>query len=179
MTQIPYRAPSMSFDQINAAAMHLRSSLQMLDVEVFPIIAVMEQILDQKLHLFELQAWDSEEMAGAEGYTDPMGEFIALSERHYIGACQGNRRSRWTAGHELGHWVLHSRRLLARVPDAAFLKPFENPEIQAHQFCAELLAPRHLILRSDTATDIADRFLISGDAAGKRLDFMRRRNLFK
>lgn len=78
-------------------------------------------------------------------------------------------RSRWTAGHELGHVALHARFLAGDDQESS------DMEAEANIFCAHLIAPdaglRHLWTPtgSPTASDIASRFRISVVAAARRL----------
>jgi len=61
---------------------------------------------------------------------------------------------------------------LARVAFEVALKIFERPELEAHQFAAELLMPRKFIDPSTPVAEIKRDFGVSEEAAKKRLKFV-------
>lgn len=68
----------------------------------FPIMEVLEKVLDNKLNFFDLIIVENQEMGSAEGYTDQLGKAIYLREDVYRRAWEGEPRDRFTAAHELG-----------------------------------------------------------------------------
>lgn len=86
-------------------------------------------------------------------------------------------RQRFTAAHEIGHFVLHKERVGNRVEDNYLLRSegFSNAlEAQANRFAADLLMPFELInqLIAEGVTDVASlakRLKVSEIAMGIRL----------
>jgi Zn-dependent peptidase ImmA (M78 family) len=106
----------------------------------------------------------------------PTGEYrIAVNLRHPL------TRQRFTAAHELGHYIYHRDLLGDGVGDArayrAVNSPRPNPKIrpiherQANSFAANLLMPRALIAAAGTNDPVAlaQRFGVSEEAMRLRL----------
>jgi len=136
-----------------------------------------EKVLYGSLDLIMFEVETHGRMNGAEGLTCPVGDFIQLREDVYIAACDGQGRARFTAAHELGHLILHSRQPLARIEPHEDIEPFRASEQQANQFAAELLMPPAFITRSDTPQEIAERHGVSISAATHRIDYLRKQML--
>jgi Zn-dependent peptidase ImmA (M78 family) len=152
-----------------------RRELGMGDIKYFPIIEILEQVLDLKLGIVRIEVEDDNVMGDMEGFTDPAGEFIRFSETVYRQAYLQRPRARWTAAHEAGHFFLHTRKPLTRVANKAdiqAIKPFECPERQAHQFAAELLMPRRFIRPNMLISEVMRDFGVSEEAAIKRIKFI-------
>lgn len=99
---------------------------------------------------------------GIHGFTDP-NRMASVVSIHLVDADDiGTRRfGRSTIGHETGHAILHARQFKKKRSEMKFfhnfnhldqllfrqqdLKPYENPEWQAWEFCKSLFLPRHLI----------------------------------
>lgn len=167
-----YRAPPVSWNRIAEMTDAFRQQLNLGDTKYFPIMEVLEEILDLRLGLVRIEVEDDRLMGNVEGFTDPSGEFIRFSEAVYLQACDDKPRARWTAAHEAGHYFLHARKPMARVASEVDLKPFECPERQAHQFAAELLMPRKFIDPSTPLHEVMRDFGVSEEAATKRLKFI-------
>lgn len=163
----------MSWWAIANEANSVRVKFNLSDDEKFPIIELLE-VMSNNLDQFELHIEEKHKMNGAEGYTAPDGSFIALSEDVYNGACNGNGRYRFTVAHELGHYFLHSNRLLPRAPKNHTLKAYELSEPQANQFAAELLMPRSMIIGNETSLQIMNKFGVSNEAAQLRLKYIQK-----
>jgi Zn-dependent peptidase ImmA (M78 family) len=168
-----YRAPPISWNRIAELTDSLRYQLGMGETKYFPIMEVLEQVLDLKLGLVRIDVEEDLRMGDIEGFTDPSGEFIRFSQSVYLQAWAQKPRARWTAAHETGHYFLHTKKPMMRVASQASLKAFECPERQAHQFAAELLMPRDLVDPSAGVTEIMCEFGVSEEAATKRLNFIR------
>lgn len=149
----------------------LRQQLGLEGEKYFPVIEVLEQILDQKLGIVRIDVEDNSVMRDMEGFTDPGGEFICFSEVVYRQAYLQRPRARWTAAHEMGHFFLHTRKPLMRVVDQS-VRAFECPERQAHQFAAELLMPRRFLQLDMDVHRVMSDFGVSEEAATKRLKFI-------
>lgn len=166
----------MSVVAVRGVADGLRSVLSLSNDPLFPVMTVLEEVLDNRLNVIRLEVWDDCDLHGAEGLTmrdDDGVDRIILPQSVYHGACNDDGRDRFTAAHELGHWALHSTCALARAQPEA-LRPFENSEWQANLFAAEALMPVSFIYAEDTPQDLVARFRVSLQAAELRL-----RNLAK
>jgi hypothetical protein len=173
MTDFALQAPPISWAKIASMTDYLRRELGLADVRYFPVIEILEGIIDQKLELVRVEVEDGALMGDMEGFADPGGEFIRFTEKVYREAYLGRPRARWTVAHETGHFFLHSGKPLARVAGTqSSVRPFECPERQAHQFAAELLMPRHLLRTDMTIYEISREFGVSEEAAEKRLRFI-------
>jgi hypothetical protein len=168
------RAPPTSWNRIAAITDSLRRNLGLDEVKFFPVMEVLEVVLDQELGLVRIEVEEDSIMGKTEGFTDPGGKFIRFSETVYRKAYNGHPRARWTAAHETGHFFLHTDTLLTRVSGKAIkdMKPFECPERQAHQFAAELLMPRKFIGPNTSIKEVMNDFGVSEQAATKRKKFM-------
>jgi Zn-dependent peptidase ImmA (M78 family) len=142
------------------------------DQPYFPVIDVIEKVLDRLVEGFDFLVGSEEEMEGAEGFTAPDGSFIMLHERVYVRACRGDGRARFTAAHELGHWALHTGVPLARPANPKSVKPYYLSEPQANQYAADLLMPARFIRPSDEPEDLMERFGVSYEAAENRLSYL-------
>lgn len=170
-----YKVAPRSWDEIARTADTLRIGLRLSSVPYFPIMDVLERVLDQMLGHIQLEVGSKADMGIAEGHTCPKGEFIELREDVYEGAWAGNGRARFTAAHELGHLILHSNAPLARARPGEEIASFRRSEPQANQFAAELLMPPRFFTPPDTAHQVAQRHGVSLEAARNRLQYLRNR----
>lgn len=165
-----YIVPPLSWDAIEDIAGNVRQVLKLQEVVRFPVMEVIERVLDQKLGLLEVQVGSRAEMGSAEGSTCPRGTFIRFRGDVYEAAWKGDEgRARFTAAHELGHWVMHANQPLRRVALRQRVAPFRRAEPQANRFAAALLMPFPLIKPDDTPLDLMLRFGVSHEAAEVRL----------
>jgi Zn-dependent peptidase ImmA (M78 family) len=169
--------PSKSWFQIRQLTDFLRSRLGQAENPRFPIMEMMERVLDQRLGLFLLLVQARAEMGTAEGLTAPDGTSIRLREDVYEKAWSGEGRARFTAAHELGHWAMHTNVPFARVDSKATPPGYMSGEPQANQFAAELLMPVCFISRDDTGRAVAERCGVSVSAAEIRLGYLIREGL--
>lgn len=154
---------------IRAEALNFRKMLKLSNEAYFPVMEVVEEILDQRLGLVELHVGTNEETKGAEGLTDPAGTFLMLRDDVYRLAWSGDGRARFTASHELGHWVLHTGQPLVLARQGQKVELFRQVEPQANRFAAELLMPAKFFSRSDSEEAIMERHGVSRSAAANRL----------
>ena len=171
MSELLYRASPISWNRVASMTDSLRQQLELENQKFFPIIEVLELVLDQQLGIVRIDVEDNEIMRDMEGFTDPAGEFICFSETVYHQAYQQKPRARWTAAHETGHFFLHTRKPLMRVVGES-VRAFECPERQAHQFAAELLMPRRFMRSDMDVHEVMSDFGVSEEAATKRLKFI-------
>ncbi|MEM5500761.1 ImmA/IrrE family metallo-endopeptidase [Ahrensia kielensis] len=118
-------------------------------------------------------------ITGQSGYFKNTGNGYEIG----VNATDGPQRKRFTAAHELGHYVLHRDklgpgehldRLYDKYADSNSASPFSySDERQANQFAADFLMPANLVSiyyqRGDAAQRIAERFEVSKAAADVRL----------
>ncbi len=173
-----YRVPPASWREIGDLTWKWRTALGLSDVPEFPIAYVLEHLLEQHFEGFYFDVAEPDEMAGgAEGVTAPDGSFICLRADVYEKLVKGDPRARFTAAHELGHFSMHTNIGLARVEPGEFVRPFEESEAQANQFAAELLMPESMVVATDTAAIIMDRFGVSHSAASHRLSYLQKKGM--
>jgi Zn-dependent peptidase ImmA (M78 family) len=170
-----FRVAPMSWDAISSSADDVRRALGLGDTQFIPVMDIIERVMDQQLELLEFRVGDRFHMGNAEGHTCPAGTFIELREDVYAGALAGDGRARFTAAHELGHWILHAKRPLARLKPNERPGAFERSEPQANQFAAEFLMPRQFFRRGDTAATLARRHGVSIHASELRIAFMEKK----
>lgn len=118
--------------------------------------------------------------AGASGRIDFDGFLCTIT----VNANEGPQRKRFTAAHELGHYLMHRDLIENRGHlDRLFGPPgLDNPEaplsprheVQANQFAADLLMPGHVIrqrydLDQDNVRQLADLMRVSPAAMKIRL----------
>ncbi len=121
----------------------------------FPIMNVLEFRLQKIFPDYVLDVQDAEVMGDDEGRVLAGSNTIIFRTDVYEGACNGNRRDRFTACHELAHFLMHRDVKLARARDDND-KIYVDSEWQADEFAGTLLmSPRHLHLfdSSDVAAD--------------------------
>lgn len=102
----------------------------------------------------------------------PTGSYIC-----YVSKSEPSVRQRFTAAHELGHFMLH-RHMIGDTLQDNFLLRAEGlsnaQEAEANQFAADLLMPRDLISKAmnegvNTVEGLAKRFGVSQIAMSIRL----------
>ena len=134
----------MSTDVIRAFAEKVRSAF-VEDTRIdFPIMDVLEFRMATLLDGFYIDVQDKDSMGPEEGRVVAGKNAIALREDVYAGAWDGNGRDKFTACHELAHFLLHRTVTFARMRDDAD-KIYCDAEWQADAFAGTLLmSPRHL-----------------------------------
>lgn len=172
-----FKAPAMSWGQVDAAADSVRQSFRLTDVPYFPVVDIVEKLLANRFEEISFEICTHKEMDGAEGLTCPRGKFIRIRGDVYDEACTGGVRARFTFAHELGHLLLHTdaEKPLARALSAERLKPFRSAEKQANRFASTLLMPAGHISPLDSPEALMERFGVSRTAAGYRLDDLEKR----
>ncbi|UZW54975.1 ImmA/IrrE family metallo-endopeptidase [Sphingobium sp. JS3065] len=171
--------PPRNWNAIEKSAQDWRAAFKLEDVAHTPITDMLEKVLDLRLGVFNLVIEESSVMGSAEGYTDPNGEFIMLREDVYRGACAGDRRDRFTAAHEFGHWAMHTNVPLARATSDRKIEPYRLSEPQANHFASALLMPAQFFSAWDTPQTVMDRHGVSYQAACHRLDYLNRKGMIK
>jgi len=113
---------------------------------------------------------------------------MLLSERSYELLCDGHPRPRYAIGHELGHAILHTGKLIRlaelNVQSQAAMHrgstdhpAYRDTEWQANAFASAFIVPAIGIKaindelgRSATAAEISQHYGVSAEAAAYRLD---------
>ncbi|QTG16558.1 ImmA/IrrE family metallo-endopeptidase (plasmid) [Agrobacterium tumefaciens] len=177
MSSQNFVVPPRSWDSIGQVADQFRRNLGLESTPYMPVIDILEKVLDNQLNFVRFEVGDDHDMGGAEGLTDPNGEFIIIHQDVYEAAVNGDGRARFTVAHEIGHLFLHTGIPLARASNDGSIKPFRMSEPQANQFAAEFLMPRHLSLRHYSRAELCTVFGVSEEAASNRIKFLQSRGL--
>lgn len=117
-----------------------------------------------------------EPLSGCEARVLGYGDRAVIT----VDAASSSTRQRFSAAHELGHWLADRGRVahhLCAERELAAVGPGTSPEQRANRFAAELLLPAAMVrahLRGapvglETAHSLADRFRTSLSAAAVRL----------
>jgi Zn-dependent peptidase ImmA (M78 family) len=176
-SSIDFVVPPRSWDNIHSVAESVRHGIGIGHLAHVPVVDVLEKVLDYQLGMVRFEVGDYAEMAGAEGLTDPNGQFIQIREDVYVAAVAGDGRARFTVAHELGHFFLHTGIPLARSFKGDGVDAFRKSEPQANQFAAEFLMPRQQLWRGISASDIARNHGVSDEAARNRIRYLSGKNL--
>jgi transcriptional regulator with XRE-family HTH domain len=156
--------PAMSTSTIRAFAEKVRSVFVDDDRIDFPIMDVIEFRLGLIFDGFYLDVRDKESMGEDEGRVIGGTKGLALREDVYERAWNCNGRDRFTACHELAHFLIHRTVTMARTRENTD-KIFCDAEWQADTFAGTLLmSPRHLGLFSNS-DDAAEQCKMTGAAA--------------
>lgn len=136
--------PPMSTESLRDFADKVRSVFVEEDRVEFPIMDVLEFRLGVIFDGFYIDVRDKESMGEDEGRVVGGTNGLALREDVYEKAWDGNGRDRFTACHELGHFLMHRTVTMARTREDTD-KIFCDAEWQADTFAGTLLmSPRHL-----------------------------------
>jgi transcriptional regulator with XRE-family HTH domain len=136
--------PALSTDIIRGFAEKVRSAFVEDGQIEFPIMDVIEFRMGMIFDGFYMDVRDRESMGEEEGRVIGGTTGLALREDVYEGAWRDNGRDRFTASHELGHFLMHRTITMARTCDDSD-KIFCDAEWQADTFAGTLLmSPRHL-----------------------------------
>lgn len=194
---------SYSYEKLEARAAHVRSCLQVAPAAPLDAVKLFEELDEVAIVRADGQAiplyGGVEALAGSDGYARFNAERnvleILASEATYDLLEARHPRAAYFVAHELGHCVLHTEQLvrLAKMPtvaqQAAFHRGrtphqvFQDTEWQANAFASALLMPAAGLLEIEKRHGsidenlIADRFAVSYEAAGYRLDLFRKRRL--
>jgi transcriptional regulator with XRE-family HTH domain len=156
--------PPLSTNIIRNFSDQVRDVFVDADTIEFPIMDVLEFRMSVIFEGFYLDPRDAAFMGKDEGRVIAGTNCIALREDIYEGAWNGNRRDRFTACHELGHFLMHRAVTMARTRGDDD-KIFCDSEWQADTFAGTLLmSPRHLPLFAN-AEDAAKECKMTSHAA--------------
>lgn len=142
-----YIADPLSRKKLRKMANNLRKSFSLENELSFPIVNILEFLVNKGLLNFEICS--IEEMGTKFGETIPSQNLIKIREDIYDKACEDDGFSRSTLGHELLHWLRHGENTVSfcrREEDLSKRRAYEDPEWQANCFSGELLVPKHLVI---------------------------------
>ena len=111
--------------------------------------------------------------------SDINGALVCVDDRHYIVVNRLHRRERrrWSAAHELAHYLVHRHRLTPIVCSEAPPHDMVEMEIEANAFAAELLMPPAWVSswwsRTGHVARCAEPFGVSVTAMRLRLEELR------
>jgi hypothetical protein len=136
--------PPLSNHVLRAFSEQVRSAFVAENQVEFPIMDVLEFRMEKFFAGFYVDVVDRQTMGGDEGRVIAGVNAISLREDVYEAAWAGNGRARFTACHELGHFLMHREVTLARTrTDSEEI--FRDSEWQADTFAGNLLMScRHL-----------------------------------
>lgn len=130
----------------------------------FPIVSVLEWGMLQIQPTFVFDVQEKDEMGDDEGRVPICGNELILRRDVYERACNGVGRDRFTACHELGHYLMHRRVRLARVRGDDD-KIFRDAEWQADTFAGTLLMSPRYASNFSGPDEMADACMASPRAA--------------
>lgn len=135
------------------------------------MIEILELSLPQLVEPYSFLIAELED--GVEAYTRFKPAQIVLTTSVYQALVDKVPRARFTAAHELGHFVLHAKaKDLHRAPidhiENGRLKAFCSAEWQADTFASRFLMPTQLVRTCSTALDVMKKFKVSQQAAKRR-----------
>lgn len=167
---IPFRrrrgifVPAMSYEKLFTFSDKIRSLFVDDAVIEFPIIKVIEHRLTKIFPDFIFDVLEQNEMGQDEGRVAIGRNELILRNDVYEAVCRGDRRARFTAGHELCHFLLHRNISFARARDDSD-KIYYDSEWQADVFSGSLLMSIRHIDKYDSPQHAAELCGISQAAA--------------
>jgi hypothetical protein len=161
-----------SRSEIEQTALSWRIAFQCEDSWSPDIINILEHVVPELDEDFLLRVGSRSKMRDELGFTNFSPPEIWLREDIYDAALRGDGRSRFTAAHELGHFLLHTgvgKPRLAIVT-AEIQSSRRISEAQANCFAAAFLMPAHIVRQFSSASELAQCCNVSGQAAQNRMD---------
>jgi hypothetical protein len=156
--------PPLSFERIRVFADKVRSAFVEEGEVEFPIMDVLEFRMEVLFPGFYVDVREVEEMGDDEGRVVAGESAIALRLDVYRGAWFGNRRDRFTASHELGHFLIHRHVTMMRARDDNN-RIYCDSEWQADRFAGCLLMSVKHLPMFDDPNDAAEQCSIRSAAA--------------
>ena len=147
-------------EEISNAAREIRKSISN-EKGYFDVLRYVENVLPTTMCNFSMLIVDKEDaentginIEGVQGLTvveDNGGITMYIPQETYDSARRGNGAARYTVAHELAHVIMHSTEAatMARLEAPRYERynsdKRSDPEWQANEFAAELLAPAMLL----------------------------------
>jgi hypothetical protein len=154
---------NLSEEAIETAANKLRGLLKMEYVCSMNMGTVLDRLQKKSPKGFKVIVSSSLELAGAEAFMDCEAHKMHLSQKVSAELDVSYSRSRFTAAHELGHYVLGHSGNTKRNPDKdTYLTPRQKlQEREADIFASLFLVPTSLARSSASPEEIKERFQVS------------------
>jgi Zn-dependent peptidase ImmA (M78 family) len=157
--------PPLSGSQIAQIANSIRRDMK-IQADGFPLVQFLELAMPRIFPGFALEVGTKDEMGLNHGLTIPIEKVIRLREDVYDGLTRGVGRDRFTAAHELGHYIMHRGvPIVFHRAEHGELKTFKDSEWQANTFAGDLLMPREAFMTCESLEEVARRFGVSLQAA--------------
>lgn len=164
MSMQSLEVPPLSRKQLFDSAALVRRQLRVTE-DYLPIVQILELVLPKIIPEYFFDVLQREEMGPNHGLTVPSENAIYLRQDVYDNAVDGQGRDRFTAAHELGHYLHHKDVPIKFHRSATPLKAFRDSEWQANTFAAALLMPPERMALCKSLSEVADRFGVSLQAA--------------
>jgi len=165
---VHYKAKPISRKELSSLARDLRKMLGFENRMYFPILHFIELLpkLDKN---FDLEIVGISELPeGTEALTYPDESKMLIREDVYLDAEAGRGRARFTLAHEMLHYLFHSEQNISFARSKMDVPKYMDPEWQADEFAAELLAPGYLI-KDMSVEEVSNKFGISYQCASIQL----------
>ena len=130
----------------------------------FPIMDVLEFRMESLFPGFYVESCEREVMGGDEGRVVSGQNMIMLRRDVFDDASRHVGRARFTACHELGHFLMHRQVVMARVREDSH-PIYRDAEWQADEFAGRLLMPLSQVKSFASAADAARKCGMSPEAA--------------
>lgn len=156
--------PAQSRANLEDLAGKVRSKFCREDEAKIPIVEIIELHFPKIIPEYVFDVRDIAEMGGDEGRVIIGDNSLILRRDVYDGACNGETRARFTACHELGHYILHQSVALAR--SRSDQDPvYYDAEWQADTFAGFLMMSKAHASTFASIDDAAERCGMSAQAA--------------
>lgn len=159
------RADGISRAELREIAFQFRKKFQCDNILIFPILDIIDQLVDLDLLSFQIVEDNNEIFQKNEIARYSLGDnTIYVTESVYIECINGVGRSRYTITHELAHYILNKLVGLTVIQEEDKPKSYEDPEWQADTLCAELLVPFEMT-EGFTVMELIEKCNISEECA--------------
>jgi Zn-dependent peptidase ImmA (M78 family) len=171
--------PYLSEEQIEEAARNLRIKLG-IDQQTNPDMMTVIVKLKHLNAIKDYRRVPDEEMPDDLAAFDPDERVLRIRESTFLAMNGNNPRARFTIAHELGHmWLRHKRTRHRNISGREIEKivpTIKRDEYEADRFAGSFLAPAHLADHRLTASQIAQRFIMSLKSAEIRKEELERQH---
>ncbi len=164
MSMQSFEVPPLSREDLFSLARSVRATLKM-NKDYLPVMHILEVVLPKMYPDYHFAVLGSAVMGNNHGLTVPSENAIYLREDVYDGAVAGNGRDRFTACHELGHYLLHRNVQMKFHRSTEKIKPYLDSEWQANTFASALLMDEGGMLTCRSIDEVMNRFGVSYAAA--------------
>lgn len=149
--------PPMSNKGIRELAGEVRRVFVTDEDLAFPVMGVLEFGIPKLLDSFYLHVADRDELGDDEGRVVANENAIYLRRDVYEAAWANDGRARFTACHELAHYMMHRQVTFARQREDSH-PIYQDSEWQADSFAGALLLPEHHAKRVRSVSQAASDF---------------------